>query len=246
MSYWQERTLRNEAKAHKLADSYSKRIKSLHNQQYRKLNAYLDSLMKEVENGGILSRSELWRSKKYIDLINAIAETEQIIATEEVKLTQACLERVFEQTVGSCMKDFGSTFSNAITERLEAQVINSTWCGTDFSARIWHNANALAARLENDMREMILSGKDIHKQLMRDMSVSYHEADRLIRTESAHIYTEASKTAYREANIQKVEWLAEADACEICDSYNGKQWPIDEAPMLPVHPNCRCCLLPVV
>ncbi|MCQ2330406.1 MAG: minor capsid protein [Paludibacteraceae bacterium] len=246
MSYWRDRVTRNEAHATRIAATYSRRIKLLHNQEYRRINAYLDSVLKDVEAGEIVSRSDLWRSKKYIDLRNAIEELENKTATMTIRQTQECLEQVFEQTMGRTMADFGREFSAGTIKELEAQIINSVWSGKDFSSRVWANTHALAERLQTDMAEMILSGKDVHKQLMRDMSVSYRQADRLIRTESAHIYTEASKAAYREANVAEVEWLAEPDACEECAELKGKRWAVDKAPLLPRHCYCRCCLIPIV
>jgi hypothetical protein len=34
--------------------------------------------------------------------------------------------------------------------------------------------------------------------------------------------------------------------CEDCLALDGKTFDIDKAPTLPIHPNCRCCYVPVV
>lgn len=245
MSYWSDRTLRNEAKSAKLAASYSARIKALHSKTYKTLSTYLDSLLLDIQSGAITTRSDLWRSKKYIELMNAIRSETGTMATTQEAYVEACLEKVYTTTLGAIGKDFGKTF-DLTTEIMREKIINSEWLGSDFSARVWKNTTALAARLEKDMAEMLLTGKDVRRQLRHDLSVSYHEASRLVHTESAHIYTEASKEAYKQANVAEVEYLAEDDCCDQCEPYRHKVFALDNAPMLPIHPNCRCCLAPVI
>lgn len=246
--YWLNRALSNEAFAAKYARSAGKRLKALNKQVYNKLETELDALLYEVEKGNILSRSDLWRSKHYISLRNAINEEMHVYARGQIDIVQYTLSSVFESTIKRTMDDFkkaGITFSG-ITEQQKQQLINSQWLGSDFSKRVWHNTDALADKLNNKMCAMILTGRDVRRELMDEMKVSFSVADRLVRTESAHIYTEAAKKTYQEANIEKVRFIAEADCRDDCAQYSGKEFALSEAPLIPLHCNCRCCLAPVV
>jgi len=53
---------------------------------------------------------------------------------------------------------------------------------------------------------------------------------------------------YKKHGVAEVEWLAALDerTCDECDDLNGKKFPIDEVPNCPLHPTCRCVLLPVI
>lgn len=245
MGYWQDRTLRNEAYAARLAGTYNARLMRMTSRRYDRIIAYLDSLLMDVNKGEILSRSQLWQSKKYIALRNIIREELTGISRDQIDITEACLDEVFTGTIGRTMRDFGTTFDIA-TEALKSQIVNTEWSGKDFSTRIWHNTTALADRLQQDIDEMILTGKDIHRQIRQDFGVSNYQAHRLIVTETAHTYTEASKAVYKAAGVDEVEWIAESDCCPICEQYRGKTFPLGNAPSLPQHCNCRCCLAPVI
>ena len=45
-----------------------------------------------------------------------------------------------------------------------------------------------------------------------------------------------------------MEWLAALDErmCDVCEAHHGKQYPINDHPEIPAHPNCRCILIPVI
>lgn len=78
------------------------------------------------------------------------------------------------------------------------------------------------------------------------------ESERIARTEAISAHNNADLLAYEQSNVvEKKEWLAEPDACEICQPLNGEQVLLkedfstgDDAP--PAHPNCRCAILPVL
>lgn len=52
---------------------------------------------------------------------------------------------------------------------------------------------------------------------------------------------------YGEEGVMQVEMLISPEACEICEELAvGSPFNIGDAPQVPVHPNCRCDLLPVI
>jgi SPP1 gp7 family putative phage head morphogenesis protein len=87
------------------------------------------------------------------------------------------------------------------------------------------------------------------KQVLQDrFGVSYTRADVLVRTELAHIQTEAAKQRYRDYGIEQVEIWADPDerTCSICGKLHKKKYPVGARVPIPAHPRCRCCIVPVV
>jgi HK97 family phage portal protein len=80
-----------------------------------------------------------------------------------------------------------------------------------------------------------------------------YETERIARTEVIDASNSAELEAYKQSEvIEKKEWLAEPDACEICINLSGEVVELDkgfgggEFDYPPAHPNCRCTILPVV
>jgi len=75
----------------------------------------------------------------------------------------------------------------------------------------------------------------------------------IARTEMTAAYAEATLNSYEEMEVEGVEVEAEVATagddvvCPECEALEGKTFSIEEARgLLPVHPNCRCALIPVV
>ena len=132
------------------------------------------------------------------------------------------------------------------------RVINQVWCadGLSWSQRVWNNTQLLQEELTDKLIECLVSGKkttQLKRELIERFQVSYHRADALIRTEMAHLQTEAAKQRYQDYGVQLVEVLVEADACEDCKAMKGKKYPLTQATSLvPKHPNCKCTIVPVI
>ena len=78
--------------------------------------------------------------------------------------------------------------------------------------------------------------------------MSYSRADALVRTEVAHIQTQAARQRYEDSGIEKVQVWADKDErrCEVCGKLHEKVYPVSAAIPIPAHPRCRCCIIPLV
>jgi SPP1 gp7 family putative phage head morphogenesis protein len=87
--------------------------------------------------------------------------------------------------------------------------------------------------------------KDILK-VIEDIGES--RARTIARTETMTAVNTGAMDQYKASGVERVEWVGAVDAqsCEDCDELDGKVWDIDEAPVPPLHPNCRCSLAAVV
>jgi SPP1 gp7 family putative phage head morphogenesis protein len=142
---------------------------------------------------------------------------------------------------------------SAIDKKAVEQVIAQIWCadGQTWSNRIWTNIGKLQEELNNGLLECVVTGKssaDLKNILQERFNVSYNRADSIVRTELAHVQTQAAKQRYQDIGVTEVEILADEDErrCPICAKNHGKRYPINAEVPVPTHPRCRCAIIPVV
>jgi len=98
-----------------------------------------------------------------------------------------------------------------------------------------------------------LGAKDLAKQLVDEVGLSFNRSRVMARTEIINAHAEGTLNTYEEAGIQGVDVESEFTTagdnkvCPKCEALEGKVYSIAEARgVIPVHPNCRCAWLPVV
>lgn len=70
---------------------------------------------------------------------------------------------------------------------------------------------------------------------------------RLVRSESAKMIDRVNDATYRQMGIEKVDWVTEPSACDICVGLaGGGPYTLDKAPKVveDSHPSCRCIKIP--
>ena len=124
--------------------------------------------------------------------------------------------------------------------------------GKTFSDRIWKNTTDLANRVQRDVEQALIQGtspEKLARQIKKDYGSTAYQAQRLINTEVAKAVTSAQKECYSNSGVvQSVMWDAtlEDNTCDECADYDGNIYPLDSAPALPAHPDCRCALIPYI
>lgn len=146
----------------------------------------------------------------------------------------------------------GSAFGS-IDKQMAQQMINSIWCadGKTWSERIWSNLDYLRETLNEGLLECVVTGKkpgELKNALQERFGVSFNNADMIVRTEMAHIQTQAAQKRYEDAGIEYVEVWADKDErrCEVCGKLHQKRFPIGAQMPIPAHPRCRCSVIPVI
>lgn len=128
-------------------------------------------------------------------------------------------------------------------------VVSYPWSGAMFSDRLWQNKQALVFNTREILTQGIIQGKSVNvmsSALSAKLGQSYKNAERLVRTEAAHIHAESDRAAYQEAGVEYYEYMAtlEVRTCETCGDLDGKHFKVSEAKAgvnyPPIHPNCRC------
>lgn len=85
--------------------------------------------------------------------------------------------------------------------------------------------------------------------IVEELSREYVEhAETVARTELARVREEANLDIMRAQGAEKVQFIASEDErlCPICGAHHGKVYDVRDAPVLPLHPNCRCTLVPYI
>lgn len=248
--YWLKRALEDEARAHRLAAETSAELKKLYQRQYKRTYAQLERLYGQIDWGDTLTHTQLWQYKSWKSLEKQLRQ----FATETPRIgidkITSCLDKVFKETIGRDVGMYGGgTFGHDDTA---LALINTAWSGETFSARIWKNTAAVAQRIRSDMEDMLIGGRsreEIKLQLMKDFSASYRDASQLVETEAAYVLNGVEKQRYKDAGLQKIRWSIRPEdgkECALCKSRADKVWHIENAPMMPAHPRCRCIWVGVI
>ena len=92
-------------------------------------------------------------------------------------------------------------------------------------------------RVVKDKEAFRRAGKTVFKTAQR-------RATLIARTETLRAHNEGRMAFYRDVGVTKVQWLAADDerTCPECSRLNGRVFLLDDVPMLPRHPSCRCVL----
>lgn len=135
-----------------------------------------------------------------------------------------------------------------------ATIVMAQTGAVNFSQRIWANIDALKAELDAVISTGIIHGdnpREMARQLKKHVrqTVTNHRyvTERIARTESARVQHKAQVSSLIEMDYRFCKWHAEPSACKICseianndDGFGKGVYEIDDCPIVPVHPNCRC------
>ncbi|MDA5386962.1 minor capsid protein [Loigolactobacillus backii] len=133
-----------------------------------------------------------------------------------------------------------------ISDKMLASVVNGSYQNAMWSDRLWANQDELKGLLDNLLTQAVIQGKgpiELARQISTQMGTKAYVAQRLARTETARIQDQAQMDSFKKYGVEKVKWVAEPSACRICASIasqNDGIYDLDEVPMIPAHPNCRC------
>jgi SPP1 gp7 family putative phage head morphogenesis protein len=260
-NYWAKRLARVQ---HELADKSiqetEKQLKKYYSNTMKTVladfEAVFDKLLATVKEGNQPTQADLYNLDRYWQMQAQLREELQKLGERQTVLMSKKFEETWFDIYNSVALKSGTQFSTIDTATVQ-QMINSVWCadGKTWSERVWQNTEELAQTLNDELINCVVTGKDtrVLKNLLTErFNVSYNRADSLVQTEIAHIQIEASARRYEEYGLNEYEFFAETDkkTCPICGKLDGKKFTLAEkqigvnAP--PLHPRCRCDILPVL
>ena len=208
--------------------------------EFRKMSVELETLA---------YRSRISR----LDSLKAGVDYELIQAGDKIKgKVTDTLADVYEDTYTSFVEDLnfkkGVISSSTIKMALEQE-----WSGANYSSRIWSNVDNLAKAIKNEVIVGLNKGinyRTMSQNIAKKFDTSYKNAERLVRTETAHIQNQATLMGYKDSGVVKYEFLAVLDSrtSHTCASLNGEVFKTENAMegenYPPMHPRCRSTTVP--
>ena len=211
-----------------------------------------NKVLSTIDEGGEPTPADLYKLDTYWQLQAQLRAELQKLGEKQIVLLSKNFELHFFEIYYSFGLPGEKAFSTIDTTGANA-LINQIWVadGKSWSQRIWDNTELLLQTLNDSLVECVVTGKktsELKNILQERFGVSYSRADALVRTELAHVQTQAATQRYKDYGIQEVEILADEDErrCEICGDLHQKRYPIGAHVPIPAHPRCRCCVVPVV
>lgn len=257
MNYWQERALNTQErlsnKTIKQTEQQLKKYysKTMHNCVGQFLQTY-NAVLSSVNEGMQPTPADLYKLDSYWQMQAQMKAELQKLGDKQAVLFSERFTDMY-QTVYNNIALQGTTAFNTVDRKTAEQMINLIWCadGKSWSQRIWNNTDKLQQALNDELIHCVVSGADtrqLKEMLMTEFNVSYNRADSLVRTEIAHIQTQAAQQRYEDAGIKEVYVWADKDErrCEVCGKLHNKRYLINEPMPIPAHPKCRCRILPVI
>ena len=188
-----------------------------------------------------------------LDNLKAGIDYELIQSGEKIKgKVTDTLADVYEDTYTSFVEDLnfkkGVISSSTIKMALEQE-----WSGANYSSRIWSNIDNLAKAIKNEVIVGLNKGinyRTMSQNIAKKFDTSYKNAERLVRTETAHIQNQATLMGYKDSGVVKYEFLAVLDSrtSHTCASLNGEVFKTENAMegenYPPMHPRCRSTTVP--
>lgn len=254
--YWAGRTAKTQAALYdKTTEQAQRQLAKYYAQTQKRVIADFLRTYDHIQaraKGGQVTPADLYKLDTYWQMQNQLArELEKLGEREAVYL-----ERVFVQQYESVYKSLAVPSQKGyatISKETARQAVNTIWCadGQSWSARIWGDVEALKTALNENLIETITAGRTSERLkavLMEDFQTCYYCADRIVRTETAHITSNAAIQRYKDSGIKQMQFWAEEDErrCDVCGQLHEKIYNVTDISPIPAHPNCRCTLVPVV
>lgn len=261
MGYWEQRNIKTQnILTDKSIASTEAQLKNYYKKSLEKLlkdfEAVYDKVLLCKQNGVEPTPADLYKLDTYWQMQGQLQGELQKLGDKTVKLLTKKFINQYRSIYETVAIKGEDTF-HTIDKKLAKQMINQIWCadGKSWSQRIWINSDHLQQVLNDNLIHCVITGKnpsELKKILMNDFNVGFHRADTLVRTEMAHLQTQAAKDRYTDYGIEEYEILLDGDndECKVCKKAASKKHLMNEmvigvnAP--PFHPNCRCCIVPVL
>lgn len=257
MNYWQTRMAKSQDRlTAKRAKEIDKQVAHYYAESMERVISDFETtylkVLQQVEEGKQVTPAHLYKLDSYWKMQGELRRELEKLGYKQIALLSKQFEAEYLDIYNAIAIPSAEAFSTISTETA-AQMINQVWVadGLSWSQRIWNNTERLAQTLNDELIHCVVTGKktsELKNLLQERFSVSYNRADALVRTELAHIQTQAAQQRYKDYGIEQVEVFVDEDerTCPVCAAHEGERYDINAQMPVPFHPRCRCCMVPVV
>ncbi|MDR1218163.1 MAG: minor capsid protein [Treponema sp.] len=263
--YWESRAREREAAYQAGSEDAIRRVKAAYDRAFKNIEKAIADVTRTFErHSGPLALD----AQAYYARLSRLASVKRVIAAEMKRLAveeraiereryAALLEEGYYRTLFDVSKGSKLAANFALLPKAAVSAaLSEGWLGSNFSKRIWKNTSLIGEAAGQIVAGGLLSGESIYTmrdQLMKSMHDQLSElddkgkrvAERLIRTETNYYSNRGEMEAYREAGIERYQFLATLDnrTSQVCQDHDGRTYALDEARVgenwPPLHPNCR-------
>lgn len=204
--------------------------------------------------------------KQHETKFHALQDVPALTAMMKARVTKSILDpadRVVEYMTRVAYQSGirrSSTHLKAFNIAIDEKVGFADWRVLDaLQVRNLEHLRGITDDMEQQILDALAEGIDkgegsraLGKRIFERVDVSKSRAQVFARTETIAAHTEAAKTRYAQAGIQKIEWLRGGlFPCQFepqsCVELEGQVFELKgEHPEIPLHPSCMCTWLPVV
>lgn len=257
-NYWQDRA---QAAQDNLTNKKTKEIEKQIAKYYKRameqviedfIYTYEKAVNAEVFQDRKPTPADLYKLDSYWKMQASLKQELQKLGDKQALLLAKEFEKEFTEIYKLVALQSQMPYTTPAKEMV-TQMVNQIWAadGKAWSARIWQNIEQLTDTLNEELLHCVVAGKnsdDLKVLLVDRFNVSYNRADTLVRTELAHIQTQAAQQRYLDAGVKEVQvWASEDERrCKVCGKLHEKKYPIGAQMPIPAHPKCRCCIVPVI
>lgn len=264
MNYWQKREAEQRIK---YGDLTHKQIRKKSAKLYKRKLSEVEHLMKDLYDqilvDGTPSANELYRYNRMYKASQELQEILRDMNESYISILTPSMKKLYIDTYTMTSNSIHKHgFDKKEAERVAENLWNrkpdwskNVWCrdGKSSSYRVNKNLNKLQQTLEDGLVDIVARGQSKDKlveKLQERFNVSFHEADRLARTEVSHLQNQATMDSYVEEGVEKYQFLAEIDnrTSDICIEHNGLVYNTADAIVgenyPPLHVNCRSTTIP--
>lgn len=247
-NYWQKR---QETLLDKSVDELTKRLGKSYVDSAKRIRREIEKIyIKITDADGNVNVNDLYQYNRYYSYLSMLNKELDLMGKHQILLYQNAFEKLYKDNGHLLTEQFGFKpfLDTAVADKATQQV----WCadGKLWSARVWKNTDKLKTELARTLVDSVAMGRPMEetaKEIASRLTVSFSRARTLANTEMAHIQNYATLDRYRQAGVEEYEVLVEPDACDDCQELNGQTFKTSMVePIIPLHPNCRCCILPVL
>ena len=219
-----------------------------------------DKLLATIDEDKEPTPADLYKMDRFWQLQNQLKQVAQKLGDKEIALLSKEFEKEWYEIYNSTMLPSDVAFST-LSESGAKAMIDTVWLsdGKNFSQRVWGNTDKLVRTLNEELMNCVVTGKktsDLKKRLVRRFEVSMSQAHTLVTTEVANIQTQAAVQRYKDYGLKYYEFFADTDertckhGSDSCAKLDGKKFLYSEMVVgvncPPLHPNCRCTIMPVI
>lgn len=235
--------------------------KAEYDQLKNSISSMTDERMKKQTLMRLNAPAYRYRITRLQHLKQQIMAELSIAADREKQVTTQCyvdaVKYSYYHTMYELQQGVGLGFSFAqLPHSTIDRLLSARWYGRNYSASIWRNRGQVATAAANVIKVGVLAGQsipDMSKALMEQTYTnSMRNATRLVRTEVNYFSNQGAIESYKEAGIEKYEFMATLDlrTSPMCREHDGKTYLIREATVggnyPPLHPYCRSTVAAVV